>query len=343
MKAVFVAEPGRIELRDIPRPEPGGDEVLIKVRRAGICGSDIHLFKGMHAFRKPPAILGHEIAGDVVAVGTGVTCFKPGDRVTVNPQQTCGHCTACKSGRDNLCQNKRVPGTAQWIGSFAEYFPAPAAFVHPLADTVEYGHGVMVEPLAVAIHPFRKVGDGSGKSLAILGCGSIGLLSLFMAKRLGFASIVCTDTIPYNRDKALALGADAVIDPLTGDVRQVVDSITNGVGVDMTIIAAGSGNILDQAASITRKGGEIQLISMMSKPIPVESYAIVFKELSVFGSMQYTIPEFAAALAMVNAGADLEPLITHVFPAGQTQQAFDMLNGKSGGAVKILIDFDSVH
>lgn len=152
MKAVYVIDKEKTEVREIERPTIKPDEVLIKARTVGVCGSDLHLFKGTHPFRHAPAILGHEIAGDIVEVGSAVTKFKVGDRVTVEPQVGCHSCEMCDKGYVSLCKGKAVPGTPKWIGTFAEYFNAKEEIVYKLNDNISYQVGSLTEPLAVAVH-----------------------------------------------------------------------------------------------------------------------------------------------------------------------------------------------
>ncbi len=185
MKAALVTDVEKVSIEEIERPIIKDDEVLIKVKTVGVCGSDLHLFRGTHAFRKPPAILGHEIAGEVVEIGKRVRNLKVGDRVTVEPQYGCGECEFCRQGLINLCTKKIVPGTAKWIGVFVEYFNAPEKTVYKLNDSVSYPMGTMIEPLAVAVRAFRRATVKEKDCVVKLGSGTIGLLCLIVARQMG--------------------------------------------------------------------------------------------------------------------------------------------------------------
>lgn len=338
MKAAFVVDKQKVEIRDIPMPTHGPDEVLIKVKCVGVCGSDLHLYNGHHAFRKWPTILGHEITGDVVEVGKNVTKFKPGDRVTVNAVQTCGKCLPCRLGLTGICSDKRVPGTDRWNGTFAEYFAAPDYLTYKLDDRVDYATGVLIEPMTVAEHILERVLVEPRESLAILGCGSIGMLTMFLARRRGYKKIICSDPAKASRDLALKLGADAALDPLQPDFAKQILDMTNGDGVDVCVIAAGSDNILDQASEITRKGGDVVLVSMITKTIPVNSYSYVFKEQRLIGAMVYSVRDFDEAVRIVNSGVNLEGYVTHRFPLAETQEAMEVLRRKEEGVIKVVVD-----
>ncbi|MEX5284881.1 alcohol dehydrogenase catalytic domain-containing protein [Selenomonas sputigena] len=337
MKAAVVTDVGKVEIQEIEKPVIRENEVLIQVVNAGVCGSDLHLFHGTHAFRKPPAILGHEIAGKIVEIGSKVTKYKIGDRVTVEPQVGCGECDLCRHGHVNLCGKKKVPGTPLWLGTFVEYFPAPEQTLYKLADRVSYEVGTVIEPLAVAVHALEMVREPEKDCLVILGSGTIGLLLLAVAKVYGYKKIICTDTMAFNRAMALKLGAAAVFDPVHEDVREQVGKLTAGKGADLALIAAGAPNIVDQAAACVKKTGEVGIVAMITEDIPVYTYSFVFNELRLFGSMTYETKDFAKAAALVNDGLAIEEYITQVLPFAKTQEALDILSKKKEDVIKVLV------
>ncbi|WP_321447194.1 alcohol dehydrogenase catalytic domain-containing protein [uncultured Cohaesibacter sp.] len=339
MKAALVVDTEKVEIQDVPEPELKDDDVLIKVKVAGVCGSDLHLFKGTHAFRKPPAVLGHEVAGDVVKVGSKVTKFKEGDRVTVLPQVGCGECEFCKQDLVNLCLNKKVPGTPNWIGTFVEYFNAPEETVFKLEDSVTYEIGSLTEPLAVAVHALARASMKSRDCVVILGTGTIGMLCVVAAREMGFKKIITTDTAPFNREMSLRQGAIVSYDPLKDDVEGNVKKLTDGRGADLTLVCAGAPNILDQASACTRRRGEIGLVAMITKPIPFYCYSTVFNEQTVYGAMTYETCDFVKAAEMVNGGVDLSAFVTQRLPLDQTQEALDILNQKKEDVIKVVVTF----
>jgi L-iditol 2-dehydrogenase len=277
------------------------------------------------------------VAGDIAEVGSKVTAFKPGDRVTVEPHLGCGVCEFCIQGLVNLCTGKSAPGTPGWIGTFVEYFPAPAKAVYKLADTVSYEIGTLIEPLAVAVHAVRRARVREKDCLVILGSGTIGLMAQVVAREMGYKTIVCTDTAAYNREMAMKLGAAAAIDPRAEDVPALVKKLSGNRGADLVLVAAGADNILDQASASARKRGEIGLISMITTKIPFYSYSLVFNEQTLYGSMTYETRDFRKAADMVNGGLDLSAFITQRLDLDQSQKALEILSLKREPVIKVIV------
>lgn len=340
MKSAVVVEPNKIEIQNMNVPEIKSNEVLIKVKTVGVCGSDLHLFHGTHAFRNPPAILGHEIAGVIVETGEDVTKFKVGDRVTVEPHIGCGECDFCKKDLVNLCTSKIVPGTPQWIGTFSEYFNAPEQTVYKIEEHVPFEIGTLVEPLAVGIHAISRISVKEKDTIAILGSGTIGLLTLVAAREAGYKHIICTDTQQFNLDMAKQQGASLVLNPLKDDVEAVVKEFTNGKGVDVAIVAADAKVIVDQASSIVKKRGEVGIVAMITERIPVNTYNFVFNEINLFGAMTYETKDFVKAADLINNGLDLSDFITQRLPLDESQEALDILSQKKENVVKVLVEVD---
>jgi L-iditol 2-dehydrogenase len=338
MKAAFVVGVGKVEIRNIDLPKIKNDEVLIKVKTVGVCGSDLQLFRGTHPFRKPPAILGHEIAGDIIEVGDRVTDLKVGDRVTVEPHQGCGECELCKQGHVNLCLDKKVPGTPVWNGTFVEYFNSPAQVVHKISDNVSYEMGTLIEPLAVAVHTVNRITVEEKETLVILGSGTVGLLTLVVARENGYKNIICTDTQDFNLEMALKQGAKLVFNPLKDDVVAKVREFTGGRGADVALIAADAKNIIDQASSMVRKSGEVGMVSMITQKVPVYPYNFVFNELRSFGAMTYETKDFLKATEMINNGLDLTDFVTQKISFADAQQALNILSEKKENVVKVIVE-----
>lgn len=337
MKAAVCTDVEKVEIHDIPRPVISDTQVLIKTKTVGVCGSDLHLFRGTHPFRHAPAILGHEIAGEVVEVGKNVTKIKVGDRVTVEPQVGCGHCEFCKKGLVSLCKNKKVPGTPNWIGAFAEYFPAEENITYKLVDTTTYELGTLAEPFAVAIHAVNHAQHKDG-ACVVLGGGTIGQLVVAAAHAKGYKPIIVTDTQEFNRDFALQHGADYAFNPLSDNVEEEVKKLTNGDGADITFVCAQAPGIFDQACSCVKKTGEVCLIAMLVKKDLFYAYSIVLNELHVYGSMCYEPRDFKEAIDLINNGLPLKDYITQEFEGlEQTQAALDTLSQKKENCVKVEI------
>lgn len=337
MKAVYADQPFKIKIRDISIPQVAPSEVLIHVAYAGICGSDLHAYRGTHAFRKPPVMLGHELSGRIAAMGSQVTGLRIGENVTVMPQVGCGMCSACLRHRVNLCANKMLPGTAGWIGACGEYFVAPASVVCPL-DEVPLDLGAITEPLAVAVHVIEQLPRDHGQDLLILGAGAIGLLLLMIAPEYGFSRIMVTDIVDENLALAKELGAARAVNVLHEDPDQAARSLFGPQGAENTIIAAGGPGILAQAIQIAKPGGSIVYFAMITQEMTLNTYPIVFKELHLSGSLNYTLDDFTSAIGLLKKrGNQIRRIITQILPLEQAAMAFEILDKKTQFAVKILL------
>ena len=337
MKAVYAAEPYAIEIRDIPKPEPGPCEVLIKVEYTGICGSDLHAYRGAHAFRKPPVMLGHEVSGSVEAVGDTVAGFREGDKVTVMPQVGCGICASCGAGKTNLCTSKTVPGTSRWIGTFGEYFTAPQSVVLPL-QTVSTRLGALTEPLAVANHVLSRNRDQrKDNTLVILGAGTIGLMMLMIAPRFGYENILITDVLDYNLDLARRFGAGRVVNVIKENPVEAVREYFGAEGAGTVAVAAGGADILEQAIAMARAGGSVLYFAMITREMTFNTYPIVFKELNLLGSFNYTMEDFRQAIEYLkDESIPLGEIITQEYTFAQAKEAFETLDKKTENSVKAL-------
>jgi L-iditol 2-dehydrogenase len=338
MKAAFVVDKEKVGIREIDIPKIKSDEVLIKVKTVGVCGSDLHLFRGTHPVRKPPAILGHEVAGDIVEVGDRVKKLKIGDRVTVEPQQGCGKCEFCRQGIVSLCLNKKTPGTPGWNGTFAEYFNAPAQVVHKITDNVSYEMATLIEPLAVAVHTVGRITVKEKDTLVILGSGTIGLLILVVARESGYQNIICTDTQVFNLNMAKSQGAKLTLNPLQDDVVAKVREFTGGRGADVVLVIADAKNIIDQASSMVRKRGEVGMVAVISEQIPVYPFNFIANEMNLFGVASYETKDFVKATEMVNNGLDLSDFITQRLSLEDSQKALCILNERKEHVVKIIVE-----
>lgn len=339
MRAVYAEEPYKIGIRDIPVPEIGEDEVLVKVAYTGICGSDLHAFHGKHAFRKPPVMLGHEVSGTICKMGSAVKGLTLGQPVAVMPQTNCGKCRACLSGKEHLCEHRIMPSTPGWhgLGTFADYVVAPAKVICPLGD-VPLKLGALTEPLSVATHLMSRVPAGHDENLVIVGAGTIGLLLLAIATAYGFKNILITDILDENLELARKLGAAKTVNVLKTDGVSAVKEHFGELGCETVLVAAGGPDILEQAMDMCRPGGTIMFVAMITEPSTFVSYPIVFKELNILGSFNYTMADFDTSVEFLRTrGEEISGIITHVMPLDDAAAAFKILNEKSEFAIKILM------
>lgn len=337
MKAVYAEENFKIGIREVPVPEIQEDEVLIRMNYAGVCGSDLHAYRGVHAFRKPPVMLGHEIAGEVVKKGAKVENVELGEHVTVMPQVGCGVCAHCKAGRINLCRTKRLPGMDGWGGTFGTYFAAHKSILCKL-NGVPDRLGALTEPLAVAVHVIKRAALHPSRDLVILGSGTLGLMILAIAPSYGFDHVMMTDIVDYNLKQAGKLGAAATVNVARENLEERVREVFGEEGAASVIIAAGGPDILAQAMSITGSGGSITYFAMITKEMTLSTYPIVWKELNIHGSMNYTMEDFEDAVRLLKEAPEkFEMLITQEFPLEEAGKAFEILDKRTEPAVKILL------
>ena len=333
MKTSRLHGPRDMRLEDVPEPMINQDEVLIRVRAMGVCGSDLHIYTGDRPVPYP-RILGHEFAGDIVQVGANVSNVRIGQRVTAEPNFWCGRCVYCQAGRQNLCIN-RVGLAVNVDGSQAEYVKVPAQFVWPLPDNMTFVQGAMVEPLMVSLHAIRRSRAQLGDTVTILGCGTIGLMALLCAKAAG-CRIFAVDVIPEKLDLARRLGANEVINGLETDPVEAVKRATEGLGSDIVIEAAGFPATVEQSLVMVRQAGRIILIGLSTKPAQLPPIAVARREVEIFGSFIYHAGEFASAIHLIATGqADVLPLVGLTTDLAGAQDAYEQLLG--GKAVKGII------
>ncbi len=324
MKAAYLDKPGEVSLRVIKTPKPRRGEVLVQVKACGVCGSDVHYYKtgriGDFVVRKP-IILGHECAGVVAAVGPGVKTHQVGDRVAVEPGQTCGRCRACKSGRYNLCPDVEFLATPPYDGAFCEYIAVRAEYAFPLPDHMDFEEGAMMEPLSVGMHAGFRAGVKPGQSVAILGAGPIGLCTLQAVKAMGAHPLFAADIDPFRLRLAKRLGATHVVDARKEDAVEAIREWSGG-GVDVAIETAGSPATTRQCIEVAGRGGVVVIVGLGEKAeFPVDVMATIVKELDVRGLFRYANC-YPPSIAMTAAGrVDVKSMITHRFPLDQTADA----------------------
>lgn len=340
MKAVFVEDAYNVIVKEVELPELGVNDVLIKVKVAGICGSDLHTFKGLHPFRKPPVIIGHEVSGEVIKVGEFVKNFQQGDRVTVEPQIGCGKCDYCLTGKVNYCEQRGAPGIRNWYGAMAEYFAAPEHTVFKIPEGLDYEQGALVEPFAVGVHAVRKADIQIGDKVAILGAGPIGLLAMAAAKAAGATTLLVTDVMDYALESAKEMGATHTLNILNNhEWMHEATTLIEGE-FDKVLIAAGVPGIIDQSLTLLRKGGRIVTIAMFHGDQTFNIHNLQNQEKEIVGCMTYTREDTITAIKLLAAGAvNTDVIITHRLPYEQASEGFRLVDKKEDSSLKILITF----
>ncbi len=340
MKALVLTAYRKLEIQELPRPEPGPGELRVRVHACGICGSDVHGYDGSSGRRIPPLVMGHEAAGVVDAVGAEVEAFRPGDRVTFDSTIHCGVCAFCGSGRANLCDSRRVvgvsPGDYRQDGAFAEAVVVPERIVCRVPDPVPFEHAAMVEPLSVAVHAVRRAQVAAGDVALVVGCGMIGLLTLQVAKAAGCASVIAVDLDEGRLAQAARLGADVTL--LAGDaVAARVLELTAGRGADVAFEAVGAAAPIATAVRTLKKGGTLVLIGNVTPRVEVDLQAIVTRELTLVGTCASN-GEYPEALELLAKGAvRLDGLISKVAPLEEGASWFERLYAREAGLMKVIL------
>lgn len=322
MRAVVLTDVERIELLDIEEPIAAANDVTIEVRAGGICGSDMHAYRGHHPFRKPPVVMGHEVAGRVIAIGSEVSRAAIGDRVAVEPQIACGTCSSCLRGLANLCRHARRPGLG-WGGTFAERMTAPEHVVYRLDPDTSYEEGALVEPTAVALRAVRRGGLQVGDRVAVLGVGPIGGLVARLCQVAGAGTLMVTDVKEFNLEMMRTLGVADAIDAGAVDIVEVAQGLTRGAGFDIVFVTSPAPTSINDAMKILRPGGRVVQIAIHGDAIPFDATAAVLAEIELRASLTYTAVDFEIATTLINRGVlDVRPFITHRYALDDAAAAF---------------------
>jgi L-iditol 2-dehydrogenase len=340
MKAAVLHKPLDLRVEEVSIPQIGSNEVLVNMKRVGICGSDVHYYlEGSVASYvvREPLILGHECAGEIVNIDNRVKNLKIGQRVVIEPGFTCGKCEYCRKGRYNLCGEVKFFGTPPYDGTFAEYVSAPEQNVYVMPDEMSYDEGAMVEPLAVGMMAAKMGKVTVHDIVAVLGAGPIGQMALQASRTYGVHETFVTDIIDYRLEYAKKYGAKEVINSAKEDVVEKIVELTDSKGVDVVIEASGASSAIQQAIDIVKPGGLIVLVGYPSRDVQMPFTKIISRELRIQGIHRYA-NVFPAAIKAVSLGiAIVKPYVTHVFPLKQIKEAFEANINKTGNPMKIQI------
>ena len=329
---------GNVALRELPIPRPGPGQVLLAVRAAGICGTDLHIYHDEYP-TQPPVVLGHELAGEVAAVGDDVTIVAPGDRVTTETYfHLCGRCRFCRGGQPNLCPERRSIGSGV-DGGFAPYVVVPERNVHPLPEGLSFPEAALTEPLACVVHGALELPKVTAGDVAVVaGPGTIGLLALQVARAAG-ATVIVLGTGADRRRLALAqeLGAARAVDITQEDAAPIVHGLTGGWGADIVYECSGAGLAALGLLAHVRRGGQYAQIGLFGKPVAWDLDQVCMKELRVTGSNATVPSAWRTALRLVADGrVKTGPLISDIYPLADWEAAFQRFERREG--VKLLLE-----
>jgi L-iditol 2-dehydrogenase len=341
MRAAVLHAPRDLRYEQVPVPSPAPDEVLVRITTNGLCGSDIHFYKegklGPFTVSKP-YIPGHEACGVVVREAVRPGGPFEGQRVAVEPGIPCRRCALCKSGRYNLCRDVVFMSAPPINGTFAEYVAVAADFAHLLPDSVDEESGAFVEPLSVGVQACTRAGLKAAGTVAVIGAGPIGLVTMLVARAFGASAVYLVDRLASRLSLGAALGAEATIDADAGDPAARIDELTNGQGVEYVFDASGSSTACASAPALAGRGGSVTIIGWPEKstfPYPVES--IIEKELDIHGTNRYC-NAFPRAIALLAGGSiDVHPLVSHRFGLDRVTDAFAFAADNPAQTIKLMV------
>ncbi len=335
-----MTEPGKIIFREVNVPTPGPDQVLVKIKKIGVCGSDIHVYHGTHPYTSYPVTQGHEVSGQIVKTGEYVKDLKEGQKVTIEPQVFCGRCYPCLHGKYNLCEKLKVMGF-QTTGTASEYFAVDSSKVTPIPEEMTYSEGAMLEPLAVTVHAAKRFPDVKGAKAVVFGCGPIGILLIQSLKAFGAAEILATDISDTRLELAKSLGADYTVNTMKNDYTEALLAAFGPDKADVAYDCAGSDITMDQAIQNARKGSTIILVAVFGKTAHVDLAKLNDSELDLNTSMMYRHEDYVDAIRFVKEGKiQLKPLQSAHFAFEDYLKAYEYIDNNREKTMKVLIDVD---
>ncbi len=342
MKALVLTAPSQLAFTDFPTPIPADDEVLLRIHACGICGSDIHGWDGSTGRRRPPLIMGHEAAGEIVAIGSHVERWRPGDRVTFDSTISCGACPYCARGEVNLCDHRRVVGVApaeyRQHGAFAEFLAVPARILYALPAGLTYQQAAMVEPVSIAIHAVQRVRLAPNATAVVVGTGMIGLFVIQALRWAGATRIIAVDLADNRLALARELGATDTLRSDRCDVPAEVARLTGGNGADVALEVVGVSATLNLALASVRRGGSVVLVGNLAAKTDFPLQAVVTRELTLHGTCA-SAGEYPLCLDLIARGViRVEPMISAVAPLTDGAAWFKKLSAPGGAqTMKVIL------
>lgn len=341
MKALVLQEYRRFVLTDFATPDVQPDEVLVRVRACGICGSDVHGMDGSSGRRIPPIVMGHEAAGEIAKVGAAVTGWKTGDRVTFDSTIYCGECWYCKSGSVNLCENRRVLGVScaeyRRHGAFAEFVAVPRRILYRLPENLSFDQAAMVEAVSVAVHAVKRTALPKGASVMVVGTGMIGLLVVQALRVAGCKQIIASDLDESRLALAAKFGATQIFKAAEPGVPEKMRALTEGRGADAVFEVVGLPQTVKTAIECVRKGGSVTLVGNLKPQVELPLQSVVTREISLIGSCA-SAGEYPACLDLIASGKiNVTDFISATAPLEQGAQWFERLYAGENGLMKVLL------
>jgi L-iditol 2-dehydrogenase len=339
MPQAVMTQPGQIEFREVPIPAIGYDEVLIQVKRIGVCGSDIHVWHGLHPYTSYPVVQGHEVSGLVARVGRNVKKeFSIGDKVVFMPQVTCGVCYPCRNGMEHICDNLKVMGF-QTSGAAQEYFPVQASKVLKLPNIITLDQAALIEPISVGVHAIRRVGGVEGKRVVVLGAGNIGNLLAQVAMASGARTLLITDISEYKLDKARQSGLTHAVNSHKVNMGEAISTVLGPDKADVIFECVGHQETISDAINYARKGSTIVVVGVFGARPEVDLGLVQDREITILGTLMYQKPDYERAIELVADGKlNLAGIITHRYPFRKYKEAYLAIDNLDGENMKVMIE-----
>lgn len=339
MLQATMVKPGKIVFQEVPKPEVKKGQVLIRVKACGVCGSDVHVWRGEHPFTSYPVIQGHEFSGEVESVGEDVKDINPGMRVTVEPSLVCGHCYPCRHGRYNICDNLKVMGF-QTDGCHRDFFPVPAERVIPVPEGMPFEAAAMVEPTAVAVHAVKKAELPPEARVLVLGAGPIGILTMQVAKALGASRAMITDVVNSRLNAAQKLGADYPIHAAKEDLLEAIKKEFGEDKADVIFECVGAEETLETAIQGARKGSRIVVVGVIGGRPKLSIGLLQDRELEMVGTLMYMRNDFLTAIELINSGkVTPTEMITARFKFKDLPKAYEEADKNREKNIKVMVEF----
>ncbi len=333
--------PYEMEFREVEKPKAAPGQVVLRIRRIGICGSDIHVYHGKHPFTSYPVTQGHEVSGEIVEIGEGVEGLAVGQKVTVEPQVVCGKCHPCRHGKYNLCENLKVMGF-QTTGTASEYFAVDAAKITTLPDDMGFDEGAMLEPLAVAVHAVGRIGNVKGMKVAVLGAGPIGNLVAQFCMARGANKVLITDISDLRLQKAKECGIPYTANVMQQPLKEAVKEVFGDEGYQVGFEVAGVESSVRSLMETIEKGSDIVIVAVFAKDPALSMFFLGEHELRLIGTMMYRHEDYETAVDFVSRGIiHLEPLISNRFAFEQYAEAYQYIDDNRASTMKVIIDVNS--
>ena len=337
MKQAIMTAPGEIKIHDIEVPKPGKEEVLLEIQRIGICGSDVHVFHGLHPYTSYPVVQGHEYSATLTAVGDGVEGLSPGMKVTSMPQIVCGECAPCLRGDYHICDVLKVQGF-QAPGCAQEYWVTDASTIVPLPDSFSFEQGALVEPVSVAVHSTSRAGDIKGRNVAVLGAGPIGNLVGQVAQAFG-SQVLITDLSDYRLEIAQQCGLANTSNAAEESLTDASERIFGSAGFDVVLECVGVEDTMTAAIENIQKGGTIVVVGVFGEKPRVDMGLVQDRELNLRGTLMYQRPDYERAVELMNTGAvKTDPLFSKHFSMDEYLDAYQFIDAQGDKSMKVFID-----